>query len=323
MNSDKLLILPIAPIWNWNVRYVTSIKCDLATNRTNLELKLADGSSIHGQGNYQSHQSGIETDTYSCIEGRGIHYQSHQSGIETFVCCPHAAKAVLPIAPIWNWNQTGRHNMPLRHSTNRTNLELKLRAIPAPIARAGSTNRTNLELKQILNSSGQPGLSTTNRTNLELKLISGTVKTLRPSSTNRTNLELKLRSYLTLSLHKFYQSHQSGIETQASHPVGVSRIRLPIAPIWNWNRMTFPRWWKLSLYQSHQSGIETQRLLQGSCLTPSTNRTNLELKLWSGPFSINNINYYQSHQSGIETFLLFRIRRIIIPYQSHQSGIET
>ena len=253
---------------------------------------------------------------------------------------------LLPIAPIWNWNLVFKTIITeLFYSTNRTNLELKLRAIPAPIARAGSTNRTNLELKQILNSSGQPGLSTTNRTNLELKLISGTVKTLRPSSTNRTNLELKLisgtvktlrpsstnrtnlelklRSYLTLSLHKFYQSHQSGIETQASHPVGVSRIRLPIAPIWNWNRMTFPRWWKLSLYQSHQSGIETQRLLQGSCLTPSTNRTNLELKLWSGPFSINNINYYQSHQSGIETFLLFRIRRIIIPYQSHQSGIET
>ena len=80
---------------------------------------------------YQSHQSGIETFYEPLITPTAKIYQSHQSGIETMNQFPpcmmwtstnrtnlelkrclnfdFCTNAVLPIAPIWNWNQLNQY----------------------------------------------------------------------------------------------------------------------------------------------------------------------------------------------------------------------
>ena len=99
----------------------------LATNRTNLELKLLLAvDTVAKFVCYQSHQSGIETPWSRHQRCRIQCYQSHQSGIETV---------------------PDRGNIIFDFATNRTNLELKLYYFWPGTFPPPSTNRTNLELK--------------------------------------------------------------------------------------------------------------------------------------------------------------------------------
>ena len=104
------LMLPIAPIWNWNwseSRIWTNHR-GYQSHQSGIETWHQDrGAANHRI--YQSHQSGIETITgQENLDWSSI-YQSHQSGIETCRINPaYLATIILPIAPIWNWNLGSR-----------------------------------------------------------------------------------------------------------------------------------------------------------------------------------------------------------------------
>ena len=252
-------ILPIAPIWNWNrVRFRPSMKPHLTTNRTNLELKrIYSVYSMVGH-NYQSHQSGIETRNVSvwCIFGicyqshqSGIEttwkgkkgegsegYQSHQSGIETWHYDCRGRES-----PLYQSHQSGIETSmrnPKRswtHTTNRTNLELKLLICRRWRWDLTTTNRTNLELKHHRKHHRERRRHTTNRTNLELKLPIAKVPLPPNVSTNRTNLELK--HVYAFSLRQFSPTtNRTNLELKLMiYLKNREKTKLPIAPIWNWN----------------------------------------------------------------------------------------
>jgi len=183
---------------------------------------------------YQSYQSGIETALKSLSLQSRTSYQSYQSGIETVMRSVLKNPPSLPIVPIWNWNIPEVNNRRREYvyqsyqsgietliefklwkeetTTNRTNLELKLRhedpAFCSPCYQSYQsgieTTRWNLCLVNLIS---------TNRTNLELKQAPATCAGYYRQATNRTNLELK-------------------------HPFpGIYKCTnvLPIVPIWNWN----------------------------------------------------------------------------------------
>ena len=81
----------------------------------------------------------------------------------------------------------------LHCTTNRTTLELKHRRCRRFDYHQLSTNRTTLELKQRLKFS----------------------LTAKPIATNRTTLELKHIKHKAILMLAYYQSHHTGIETQA------------------------------------------------------------------------------------------------------------
>ena len=163
-------------------------------------------------------------------------------------------------------------------ATNRTNLELKHVRRRKESKYQASTNRTNLELKHTIIQTSTRLIRPTNRTNLELKLVGGKAQVSEPALPIAPIWNWNSAKYQVAAKGKFYQSHQSGIETMYPQwwlvfgnstnrtnlelkldriiPVTICRS-LPIAPIWNWNEIVHcipPRW---------------------NC---ATNRTNLELK---------------------------------------------
>jgi len=231
--------------------------------------------------NYQSHQSGIETEDRSGRTNADQNYQSHQSGIETWKddFDAMASKTTnrtnlelkhepgrqksdspcLPIAPIWNWNleQEAKNTLPVNYQSHQSGIETEHRTEVRLAANA--TNRTNLELKHTSVLKSRSHFITTNRTNLELK---------RPTT-----------------------------------PPTFTGTPLPIAPIWNWNNKPDPRSRASRYYQSHQSGIETSSEYGTLSRTVGyqSHQSGIETtKHWKKKSEAWG---YQSHQSGIETRL--------------------
>ena len=80
--NNKQTTVPIAPLWNWNL-VVNDCREDVGrSNCTFMELKLTTQNTILFQHMFQLHLYGIETEQ-----------------IPAFFCL-----AVVPIAPLWNWN---------------------------------------------------------------------------------------------------------------------------------------------------------------------------------------------------------------------------
>jgi len=80
------------------------------------------------------------------------------------------------------------------------------------------------------------------------------------------------------SNHRYYQSHQSGIETVVGHFALLSFIN------YQSHQSGIETWYVHIMhggrlfYQSHQSGIETEDRSGRTNADQTTNRTNLELK---------------------------------------------
>ena len=281
MKELKQLLLPIAPIWNWNfdANHVTFIP--YATNRTNLELKHEDWVEIYNE-MLATNRTNLELKRDQNKRDTGLRN--------------------LPIAPIWNWNIVSSNTRTSPSpATNRTNLELKLEMRRWSMSGRHSTNRTNLELKLLLSNACHIWWKPTNRTNLELKRVMVIV----------FDLELIYQSHQS-GIETRGRKPASTVDALPIAPIWNWNGRhrrprhhgagLPIAPIWNWNRVRLlvpirpcdlpiaPIW--------NWNARPRRECLRGCCLPIApiwnwntgivretvnveyaTNRTNLELKL--------------------------------------------
>ena len=187
----------------------------LSTNRTNLELKL-------------DCQRGATTRQKLPIVP--IWNWNEKCHVEVILQCQ------LPIVPIWNWNAYKYKSRGFANTTNRTNLELKLKYFEE-----GMVDDVTLPIVPIWNWNMRffnlfKWLFATNRTNLELKLIHACLEGEKEAC---------------------YQSYQSGIETCERVRPAVCMF-LPIVPIWNWNQQLrlhrFRRWWS-----TNRTNLELKR----------------------------------------------------------------
>ena len=196
-------------------------------------------------------------------ENMKVGYQSHQSGIETRNPKPKRRKhPQLPIAPIWNWNLGF--------------LFYYLFGYILPIAPIWNWNLVNEDDWMLR--------MATNRTNLELKLIQSFSFSwffflpIAPIwNWNGDAVDQRPRSFfLPIAPICNWNDVWTGS--------GATDHRLPIAPIWNWNDSRD--------YSGRQSPMLpiapiwnwNSMFIKGNVTVNTTNRTNLELKLWFSRF---------------------------------------
>ena len=293
------------------------------TNRTNLELK--PSTDIPPNASFNS-TNRTNLELKRTMKTHGIFWPELPIAPiwnwNTILFSMSTGRLLLPIAPIWNWNEndTWRYLspscLPIAPIWNWNKEEYSL------IDTSITTNRTNLELKQVSGGEVVVFVLATNRTNLELKPFT------RHSSAPPSKLPIapiwnwNWRDTVRSRSWRFYQSHQSGIETYQtggtansttnyqSHQSGIetSHRHDPAGPE--------------SDYQSHQSGIETYHFDSRLHCPEATNRTNLELKQTSRP--AKRRSPATTNRTNLELKLPMPVRiRWPWCYQSHQSGIET
>ncbi len=187
---------------------------NISTNRTILELKLANKVYQLTRETYQSHHTGIEMNLKNLNQSKIkttnrtilelkllLQYQSYQY-------------LHLPIAPYWNWNMLSNQEscqgdiLPIAPYWN---WNWHKNWAPAGWA-AYQSHHTGIEICCLRRQ--RQGRGSTNRTILELKCGIFIKIITQTNTTNRTILELKS-----------HERSKSSISTN-----------LPIAPYWNWNR---------------------------------------------------------------------------------------
>ena len=120
------------------------------SNRTLLELKLAE----------------------RAPKSESIEFQSYLTGIEIKRKASRRKQEQVPIVPYWNWNEEPvTPDKPAESRSNRTLLELKCAKANTTTATATGSNRTLLELKYWMSVTNDWGIKSSNRTLLELKSI--------------------------------------------------------------------------------------------------------------------------------------------------------
>ena len=166
-----ILVLPIAPHWNWNTAFFSSASGIPTTNRTTLELKLIK--------KWEQTYFRLPTNRTTLELKRvkvsfdnqiGLSYQSHHTGIETQLWGKRGLRRFLP--------------------TNRTTLELKLQLWTIlSVNSYYQSHHTGIETTE--NQECNQQLYSTNRTTLELKPVNPLPCNAVLAATNRTTLELK------------------------------------------------------------------------------------------------------------------------------------